>query len=669
MNYLSLKETPYKYHGPLDPIKDKLVLVPRSDDLNSVIHGIQKDQYWGIFGPRQIGKSTFLRQIEHNLKQFHHIRIDLEASPQKNFYKWLAENFVKQVPIKPIRGLSKLWETEDPHIAFYKFLERFTPKEFRKKIIIYFDEVEGVPDIDEFLHNWRTVFHERIHQPELMKYSVIITGAGDFIQLPLGKNSPYNIAQFIYMRDFSKAESIQFIENTFGKLGIGISHLTIQNLNDFISGHPQMLQHACHILAQLALTEKRDIKEADIENVIHELFIENLSIDGLKSDLKNFPELNELIRNILNGIKPYYPKYKQYSIVGHGSIIEDEEKNCAIRNKIYERYLTIHFNEMKETPVLQASFPFFHNDSIGKVIDQSNRYEMFESIGEGGMGKVIRARDKVLDRIVALKLLNQNLFKTPEEIENFRKEARLAARLSHPNIVTIYDFGKINNNYFISMEYIEGTTLEKVLHPLVNFIPHFDLKEIVYFSTNLLKAIYYAHNRDIIHRDIKPKNIMVTSDGKFKIVDFGLAALRKNQSLLTIDGREGTPLYMSPEQIQVKPIDNRADIYSFGVTLYETITRKVPFDGKDREQVYLGHLVSPPPSILNQRSDIPEELEKIVMKCLEKEPNNRYQSAGDIIEDFKKLKIENPGETSIEKNLIRRINEIITPNNYEAEHE
>lgn len=668
MSHLSKKKNPYIYHGPLNPVKNKLVIVNREDNLNEVISGIKNGVYWIISGPRQIGKSTFLRQIEHKLKQFHHIRINFQAPPQKNFYKWLADHFIEQVPIKPNEELSRLWEAEEPHIAFYKFLEQFTPIESKEKIVLYFDEIEGVHNINEFLKVWEKVSLDRSYNPKIEKYAVVMVGSGDFVELTIGKNPPYDIARYLYMCDFLKDESTQLIMKPFQRLGIEIAPGAVIFLNNLMGGHPQLLQHACHILAQLALKEKRNIEELDIEQAMHELFKDNFSIKLLENDINHYPALKKLLKDILDSKLFPYSLYKKYSILNAGSIKENDSHNCCIRNQIYELFLKNFFINLNETSKLKDSTILSPDDSIDIKIDPKHRFTDLKPIGEGGMGKIYKALDKNLDMEVALKLVKPEIYRGREDIKNLKNEAKLAVKLTHSNIVKVLDFVKIKNDYYILMEFIQGLNLEQMLSHMKTSSHFFTNDEIIYLAIQILNAIDFAHKNEIIHRDIKSKNVMLTSKGKVKIVDFGLALILKNCSNKIIENREGTPFYMAPEQIGSKLVDYRTDIYSFGITLYEILTLRVPFMGKP-DEIFCGHLFSAPKEIKNYRKNIPEKLEEIVMKCLEKEPNNRYQSAGDIIEDLKSVIADSPGDVIIENLFIQRIQDMSATIKHEVKYE
>ncbi|HIF93950.1 MAG TPA: tetratricopeptide repeat protein [Myxococcales bacterium] len=258
---------------------------------------------------------------------------------------------------------------------------------------------------------------------------------------------------------------------------------------------------------------------------------------------------------------------------------------------------------------------------------EDNRYQIVGELGRGGMGIVYKVRDIVLDRLVAFKVLPQTLTENPQAIANFMREAQAAAKLNHPNIVTVYDTGEQQGRYYIAMEYVEGTTVKEILRRRGVISP----SGILHVLVQICEALSYAHEKKVVHRDIKPANAMWTRDKKAKLMDFGLAKVieeARNQTTVVA----GTPYYMSPEQTLGKNIDHRTDIYSLGVSIFEMATGTVPF--KEGNIPY-HHVHTAPPTICEIRRDLPEALSGIVARCLEKDPGNRFQSAGEILTEVR----------------------------------
>ncbi len=263
-------------------------------------------------------------------------------------------------------------------------------------------------------------------------------------------------------------------------------------------------------------------------------------------------------------------------------------------------------------------------------LDGTDRYAIVEKIGEGGMGMIYKAQDKILKRVVALKILSHPVHADPKMVERFFMEARSAAALNHPNIVTLFDVGRIGKNYFISMEYIEGQNFMA----LIDKWKRLTIPQFIFLARHLCLALDYAHKQKIIHRDIKPTNIMLTKSGQIKITDFGLAKVLDESSPTESGTVSGTPYYMSPEQIQGKKVDPRTDIYSLGATLYHLLVGMPPFH---TERVLYQHLFEKPVAPTQIRDDLPPICDRILLKCLEKDPDRRYKQILALGEDIKTL--------------------------------
>lgn len=259
----------------------------------------------------------------------------------------------------------------------------------------------------------------------------------------------------------------------------------------------------------------------------------------------------------------------------------------------------------------------------GKTV---GKYKIIEEIGNGGMGRVYKAIHLTLNRVVAVKMIHPDLVDNLELIKRFYKEAKTQAQLNHQNIVSVYDFLEIGGNYFIIMEYVHGESVGKIVSEHGPFEPYIALS----IFRQILTGIAYAHLKGVVHRDIKPSNFILTPS-IVKITDFGIAQIMGDTVLPTTEAVFGTPRYMSPEQILGEKIDHRTDIYSLGVTLYEMLTGRVPFNGNSDYEIKRGHVELPPPLPTQIRLDIPRELENIVLKALLKKPEERFQSVNELI--------------------------------------
>jgi len=260
----------------------------------------------------------------------------------------------------------------------------------------------------------------------------------------------------------------------------------------------------------------------------------------------------------------------------------------------------------------------------------NDRYEIIKSIGDGGMANVYLAQDTILDRKVAVKVLRGDLSSDDKFIRRFQREALSVSNLSHPNIVEVYDVGEEDGQHYIVMEYIEGKTLKQLLKKRESLT----LTEVIDIMTQLTDGISHAHESYIIHRDIKPQNIMIEDDGKVKITDFGIAMALNATQLTQTNSVMGSVHYLPPEQASGKSATIKSDIYSMGILMYELLTGNVPFKGDNAVEIALKHMKDKIPSIRKQDPSIPQSVENILLKATAKNPRNRYDSAKEMHEDL-----------------------------------
>jgi len=261
----------------------------------------------------------------------------------------------------------------------------------------------------------------------------------------------------------------------------------------------------------------------------------------------------------------------------------------------------------------------------------SARYVFEKELGRGAMGIVYRARDTALDRDVAYKTVANAIKENPAALKYFLSEAKSLAALNHVNIVTVFDVGQEADNYFITMEFVDGRSLAEFIREKGRL----STKNVVVIASKIAAGLEYAHSKSVIHRDVKPSNIMISNEGEVKIMDFGLAKIM-NEAVQDKTIVRGTPLYMSPEQVEGVGVDSRSDVYSFGVTMFEMATGTLPFTKGD---IAYHHLHTPPPSPVRYNPSIPEALERIVLKCLEKKKEDRYESASEVKRDLAPLRL------------------------------
>lgn len=272
---------------------------------------------------------------------------------------------------------------------------------------------------------------------------------------------------------------------------------------------------------------------------------------------------------------------------------------------------------------------------IGMMI--GNRYEILEKIGTGGMSDVYKSKDHKLNRYVAVKVLKQEFSENANFVSKFQVEAQAAAGLAHPNVVNVYDVGEENDVYYIVMELVEGITLKKYIEKKARL----SVKEAISIAIQVSMGIEAAHNNHIIHRDIKPQNIIISKEGKVKVTDFGIAKAATSNTITS--NVMGSVHYTSPEQARGGYSDEKSDIYSLGITMFEMLTGRVPFNGETTVAIAIKHIQEPLPSPREYIPEIPASVEQIVFKCCQKSPDRRYQTMADLVADLKQSLI-NPDE-------------------------
>jgi hypothetical protein len=289
---------------------------------------------------------------------------------------------------------------------------------------------------------------------------------------------------------------------------------------------------------------------------------------------------------------------------------------------------------------------------VGELI--AGRYELQELVGAGGMSNVFRAHDRLLERTVAIKVLHDQLGADEDYVERFRREARSVAQLAHPNIVTVIDRGEENGRQYIVFEYIEGDSLKQVVADGPLPVP-----DVLELALQVAQALAFAHDRGLVHRDVKPQNVLLTEEGQAKVTDFGIARSLDVQGVTQTGTVLGTSDYIAPEQARGQRVDRKTDIYSLGAVLYELLTGEVPYEGDNFVAVAMKHVHDPVPSVIERRPDAPLRLEYAVQRAMAKDPDDRFDSMDDLVRELQSCRAEvvrggDDGATMVVPAAVRR---------------
>jgi hypothetical protein len=370
-------ENPYKFVGSLDPQKNEVVCIQRNDEVKRVIGGLKNGEYWAIIGSRQIGKTTFLnlvkKEITENVHDYHiYFDFELVDKGEREFYQGLIDEFLENIPHKKTKY--KTITEKSPEISFLKFLTNFKPEDEKKKIVLMFDEIDKLDKLDflsTFLILWRKVFHEREKKRKrnLYRYAVITAGSVELLNAISGPSSPFNVARDLRLKDFSEKESEGLITKPLAKLGINIEEDAKQKLISQISGHPQLLQHACHIMVETAKKSNREkITVNDADDALKRLLNDNSILKTLERNIKEDEGLRNLLKSILieKKEKNFYPN-SEFALMGAGAI-KEENSLCKIRNPIFERCILEILNNLLEEPT------HISNEEPEKEIQENTRH-------------------------------------------------------------------------------------------------------------------------------------------------------------------------------------------------------------------------------------------------------------------------------------------------------
>lgn len=367
-----MKKNPFKYTGPLAPSEDEQVFLLQDSLVDKVIQGLTAGDYWAINGPRQIGKTTFLRTIQCRFPHAYYVYLNFELSPNEKpeFYKWLENEVSEHIPneSKKRAGSVKTNDQSTPEMKFFRFLETFQPLAPDKLVILLCDDIQKIPSPKSFLHLCRKIFHDRYNKEKLRKYAVVISGAADLLKMATGSSSPYNIARRLFLNGFSPSEAAQLIERAFTGLNISIVNNAKEKLFTALSGHPQMLQQCCHFLVQRAQEKDKDrlSNETDVDDALTSLIKNSPLLDAFKEELLTNKTLRKVTRDMLSGKTISFLPYSIFSVEGSGPIIEGPDSACVFRNEIYKTYAAKVLPALEQSLTLREIQPLFKQKPLLK---------------------------------------------------------------------------------------------------------------------------------------------------------------------------------------------------------------------------------------------------------------------------------------------------------------
>jgi predicted Ser/Thr protein kinase len=619
----------FKVVGPLDPEKDHFV--GRVQELTQMRKWVKSAETYGlVLGASQTGKTSLLLKLQADL-QPKYTCVCLNLQPfsdldQGQVYQHLSEKIAERLSS---RLEKEEWPQASDGLAFIHFLKQLSEKIDSSRIVLLLDEMDALSQesLGSLANTIRGIFHQKMEEHELQRFVFIYAAKTDVLTLAERRGSPLrNITECLYLEDLSRSDTIQVLDHGFAQEDIQIEEAIADHIYDWTHGHPYLTQALGDMLLKMKQqTSDFRLTQTNVDKAVqllHRKGDSNLRhvVNALKRTRSESPVLLEKVQDIVESRGKIHfsrtdPEILQLELIG--IVQEGEDGYCTIRNRIYQHIL--------QTEIATPEAESARRNKVG-------RYEIIEELGSGAMSIVYKASDPNIGRLVALKVIRLGSGAHSEELKKrFRREAKSAGRLEHPNIVNIHDADDDRGEPFIVMECFEGPTLAQVIRtesPL-------HLGRVVDIVGQIGDALDYAHQHGVIHRDIKPSNVFLLEKDKVKVADFGVAKLT-SASDLTQEGIHGTFGYASPEQLRGQEIDGRTDIFSLGMIIYEMLTGKKPFEEEDVHFIISRTLDEKPMAFAALDSELLPGVKKVLLKATAKDVNERYQTCAELAQDLKK---------------------------------
>lgn len=629
-------------------IQDPTQFFGRTREVSKIFSriGASRPQSISVVGERRIGKSSLLNFINHHEVRSRYLDrpdayvfafIDLQQKRRLTLTEFFTELFslvAKEIGDDPLLSLQPSFD------ALRTVLERF--RRDKRKLVVLFDEFDAITTNRAFDLEFYSFLRSIANNYDVAYVTSSARDLQDLCHTQLIADSPFfNIFTNVFLRAFTRTEALQLITEPSAEAGVPLAGYS-RRIMEIAGYFPYFLQIGCaayfdHLNENGGKLDREEVEATFLDEAKGQFrFIWDHMSDSFRRSLRE---------SIENGRveKEHEHIYEDLKRAGY---FVHEDRGPRIFSTLFSSVISrprVITTELRETDRAAMAV---HDGKTEKVVappliepeGHIGRFEIRRTIGAGGMGEIFESYDTELQRTVAIKVLASKHIEDESMKQRFLREARMASQLNHPNIATIHEIGEAAGNPYIVMEYVEGQTLAERLEagPLA-------LAEIIDIGAQSAEALAEAHERGVVHRDIKSSNIMITAKSKVKVLDFGLAkplpVLNRAQSKtrLTESGvLLGTVSYMSPEQATGKgDVTSVADIFSLGVVLYEMTTGCLPFEGETYYQTIQAIKTLNPAPIKRRRKDVPEGLSKVIDRMLKKDPVERYQLAAEIANDLR----------------------------------